>query len=314
MPWNKNPSLQLQDMYDQVYSHLIGTSKHRDSLLQILGQVIIAQGTPDVDTFGSLPNTSSLEWIKAILGLEHDSVMQIVTELHLLLEVENEDQFIRIRHPPFLEFLLDRARSQDLFIDVDEARLMLQDAPAVIGWIFSTAGTWMCQFLFLESSRSLTILKVWQFHHSSYHSLPMLVKGALARCNAAGLTSSLPETLPDVIFGKYKSLIRSAPLDRQPYTMVLKQICAILRVRTFRSFLLPWTALTLIQESGFPGFGESDIDTKVRTFWDIFTWKTLDSRYSSPGSMVVEYVKLIQSFVFCSRPAAYMPTRPCSRR
>jgi len=129
-------------MYDQVYSHLIDTSKHRDTLLRILGQVIIAQGTPsDVDTFGSLPNTSSLEWIKAILGLEHDSVMQIVTELHLLLEVENEVRYIRIRHPPFLEFLLDRARSQDLFIDVNEARLMLEDAPAIIGWIFSTAGT-----------------------------------------------------------------------------------------------------------------------------------------------------------------------------
>jgi len=78
--------------------------------------------------------------MKAILGLEHDSVMQIVTELHLLLEVETEDQYIRMRHPSFLEFLLDRARSQDLFIDVDEARLMLQDAPAIIGWIFSTAG------------------------------------------------------------------------------------------------------------------------------------------------------------------------------
>jgi len=140
MPWNQNSSLQLQDMCDQVYSHLIGTSKHRDSLLQILGQVIIAQGTPDVDTFGSLPNTSSLEWIKTILGLEHDSVIQIVTELHLLLEVENEDQYIRIRHPPFLEFLLDRARSQNFFIDVDEARLMLQDARAIIGWMFSTAG------------------------------------------------------------------------------------------------------------------------------------------------------------------------------
>jgi len=122
MPWNKNSSLQLQDMYDQVYSHLTGTSKHRDTLLRILGQVIIAQDMPpDVDTFGSLPNTSSLEWIKVILGLEHGSVMQIVTELHSLLEVGNEDRCIRIRHPPFLEFLLDRTRSQDLFIDVDEA-------------------------------------------------------------------------------------------------------------------------------------------------------------------------------------------------
>jgi len=121
----------------------------------------------------------------------------------------------------------------------------------------------------------------------------MLTKGALARCNAAGLTSSLPEILPNIIFGKYKSLVRSAPLDRQPYTMVLKQICATLRVRTLRGLLLPWTALIFIQESGFPGFGKPDIDTEVRMFWDTFTWKTLDSCPESPGSMVVEYAKLI---------------------
>jgi len=121
----------------------------------------------------------------------------------------------------------------------------------------------------------------------------MLVKGALARCNAAGLTSSLPEMLPNIIFAKYKSLVRSTPLDRQPYTMVLEQICATLRVRTFRGLLLPWTALIFIQDCGFPGFGKSDIDTKVRMFWDIYTWKTLNFRPSSPGLMVVGYVKLI---------------------
>jgi len=142
----------------------------------------------------------------------------------------------------------------------------------------------------------------------------MLTKGALARCNAAGLTSSLPEMLPNIIFGKYKSLVRSAPLDRQPYTMVLKQICATLRVRTFCGLLLPWTALIFIQESGFPGFSESDMDNEVRMFWDIFTWKTLDSPPSSPGLAVVKYVKLIRSFIFCSLPADYMLEGPCSRR
>jgi len=39
--------IQLQDMYDKVYSHLISSSQHRDTILQVLGQVIIAKGMPD---------------------------------------------------------------------------------------------------------------------------------------------------------------------------------------------------------------------------------------------------------------------------
>jgi len=133
MPWDKNSSLQLQDMYDQVYSYLIGTWRYRDTTLRILGQVIIAQGLPpDVTPIGSQPNSSSPKWIAAILNLEHDRVMQIVTRLHLLLEVENGDEGIRIRYPSLIEFLLDRTRSQDLFIDLDEARLVPRDAPATV--------------------------------------------------------------------------------------------------------------------------------------------------------------------------------------
>jgi len=114
------------------------------------------------------------------------------------------------------------------------------------------------------------------------------------------MTSFLPEMLPNIIFGKYKSLVRSAPLDRHSYTMDLMQICATLRVRIFCGLSLPWTELTFIQESGFPGFGESDIDTNLRMFWDTFTWRILDSRPSSPRLTIVKYVKLVRSFVFCS--------------
>ena len=141
MPWNRNSSLQLQDMYDQVYSYLTGAWKDRDTTLRILGQVIIAQGLPpDITSIGPPSNSSSSKWIAALLDLEHGRVMQIVTELRLLLNVENRDKDIRIRHPSFLDFLLDRTRSQDLFVDLDEARLVSRDAPAIIRWIFITKG------------------------------------------------------------------------------------------------------------------------------------------------------------------------------
>jgi len=142
MPWNENSSLQLQDMYDQVYTYLICISKSRRMTLRILGQVIMAQGMPaNVDTSAPPPNPSSPNWIEAILNLEHGRVIQMVTELRLLLKVENGDKDIKIRHPSFLEFLLDRTRSQDLFVDLDEARLVPRDSPAIIRWIFITNGT-----------------------------------------------------------------------------------------------------------------------------------------------------------------------------
>jgi len=130
MPWDENFSLQPQDMYDQVYAYLIRASKNQRTTLRALRQVILVQGMPTEDVSGSRPN-SSPNSITANLGLEHGSVMQIVTELHPLLEAGNEDEDIKFRHPSFVEFLLDRTRSQELFVDIDEARSLVQDAPAV---------------------------------------------------------------------------------------------------------------------------------------------------------------------------------------
>ena len=141
MPWNKNASFQLQDMYDQVYSYLIGTSRDRDTTLRILGQVIIAYRLPPDVTIIGPPLKSSPNWIAAILNLEQGYVMKIVTDLHLLLEVENGDNEIKIRHPSFLEFLLDRTRSQELFVDLDKAKLVPPGLPAIFRWIFITKCT-----------------------------------------------------------------------------------------------------------------------------------------------------------------------------
>jgi len=127
MPWSNNPSLKLQDMYDQVYSHLISSSQHRDTILQILGQVIIAKDIPrHVD-----PIASSPKQIAAILGLECDLVMEIAAEFRSLLASGNENTNIKIRQVSFLEFLLDSSRSQELYIDVDGALHILQHAPTL---------------------------------------------------------------------------------------------------------------------------------------------------------------------------------------
>jgi len=138
MPWNENPSLQLQDMYDRVYAHLICTSKHRETILQILGQVIIAKGmSSDVDVFGTPANSLSPKRLTKILGLEDGGLGRVIEEIPLMLELR--DKVVRIQDPSFLEFLLDRSRSRELFVDLEEARMTLRQAS--IKWIFNTEGT-----------------------------------------------------------------------------------------------------------------------------------------------------------------------------
>ena len=116
-------------MYDRVYSHLIINSPHRDTILQVLGQVAVTKDMPpDIDVIGIPVTFSSPRWITALLGLKPDLVMQLVTEFHSLLEVGDEHSDITIRQPAFLEFLLDSSRSQELCIDINGALLTLQHA------------------------------------------------------------------------------------------------------------------------------------------------------------------------------------------
>ena len=113
-------------MYDRVYSHLIINSPHRDTILQVLGQVIVTKDMPpDMDAIGIPANFSSPRSIAAILGLKPDLVMQLVTNFRSLLEVGDEYTNMTIRQPSFSEFLLDSSRSQELCIDINDTLLIL---------------------------------------------------------------------------------------------------------------------------------------------------------------------------------------------
>ena len=75
---------------------------------------------------------------------------------------------------------------------------------------------------------------------------------ALARCKDYELPPGLYKLLPNIVFGKYESLARSAPWTRHPATVVLKQICATLTVFIFHpgtfcsiNNLLPGQRITL---------------------------------------------------------------------
>jgi len=133
---------------------------------------------------------------------------------------------------------------------------------------------------------------VFALEKPSENSVSELLGAALAQCNAAGLATFLPDMLPNIIFDKYESLVRSAPCDRHPITVILKQICATLHVRPTRDLSLPWIELISMQDDGFPSFGDSAFSTKLQMFWDTFTWE-IDSYRSTPINLNILYVKLI---------------------
>ena len=70
------------------------------------------------------------------------------------------------------------------------------------------------------------------------NSVSDLLTIALVRCQDAGLSPRHYTLLPNIVFGKYESLVRSAPWTRHPATVILKQIYATLTVRIFHPFML----------------------------------------------------------------------------
>ena len=93
MPWHTNSSLQLQDMYDQVYFHLIGMSHHRTTILQVLGQCLFSDVMdPDLKIIGSPASATSPKRIETRLGLERGTISRILAPIHVLLDLEPETE------------------------------------------------------------------------------------------------------------------------------------------------------------------------------------------------------------------------------
>jgi len=66
---SKEFAIDVQATLDCLYTHLVGTSRHRDAILRILGQVMVAEGMPDdLDTIGFPANTYPLAELKPSLG------------------------------------------------------------------------------------------------------------------------------------------------------------------------------------------------------------------------------------------------------
>ena len=149
-------AIDLMAAHDCLYFHLVGMAQDRDTALQILGQVMVAEDMPsDVDIIGSPANTSSHDRVEIILGLEDGGIRRIFTDVrfNLVLQVGNRDQDIKIQDPAFRDFLRDRSRSKELYVDLDDARFTLQFV-APIRKVFGAQG--MCLMLSVTALRNVS--------------------------------------------------------------------------------------------------------------------------------------------------------------
>jgi len=125
-------AINVDDSYHCLFSHLIGSSQRRNTILQVLGQCLVSEGmNSNVDIIGTPANTSSPNRIEIILGLKHGTIPRLLANIRLVLEMGNGQQDITIHDLLFRRFLLNRHRSKELFVDLDDARLTLKFAAPI---------------------------------------------------------------------------------------------------------------------------------------------------------------------------------------
>ncbi|KAJ7451530.1 hypothetical protein FB451DRAFT_1051340 [Mycena latifolia] len=91
---------------DQLYSSIVSTNPDTESVLRILGAVLI------------LTDQASISVIEGLLGLEAGDVALTLNGLHSLLHVpQRSSQCITFYHASLPDFLLDATRSRNFYID-----------------------------------------------------------------------------------------------------------------------------------------------------------------------------------------------------
>ncbi|KAG7085381.1 hypothetical protein E1B28_002945 [Marasmius oreades] len=96
------------DNLDKLYLMILGANPDRDKrLLPILATIVVIRRT-------------SPGLIELVLGHSPGTVAQTLRAMHSVLDVRDRDDCITIYHKSFTDFLLDRARSREFFINKSE--------------------------------------------------------------------------------------------------------------------------------------------------------------------------------------------------
>jgi len=112
---------------DFLYTHITTNANHQQSILKVLGQLIIARDMASSDdTLGSPANSSSPKRLEAILNLHPGDIRRILTDMHSLLKIGTDWEDIKLLHASFPDFLLEKSRSKDFCVDLEAARITLE--------------------------------------------------------------------------------------------------------------------------------------------------------------------------------------------
>jgi len=211
---------------DQLYSCIVKTVKHREEVLLILGQLILAKEmSNEGDILGSPSNSTSQKRVEVILNLPIGDATRLLNSMHSVIDV-GED--LKLLHVSFQDFLLDPSRSNNFAVNLIEARTMLGMAYIrVICGPHSICVPWLSSLL--HSRFTLSVKPANKFK-------PDLSKmrKALQYCSGERLFERLFEELKDTdIVAEYELCVLAAPWKRYPATLVFGWICAILTVRIF---------------------------------------------------------------------------------
>jgi len=211
------------EQMNALYSFILRNAKYRARVKEILGLLLAARGI-SAEPGGSSTTGHSLTHaeIEKILKWKKGDVGLFLLDLHSIIENRESDQYIKVIHASLPDFLTDQARSQELFIDVNEARTQLN----------------VLEKEYMERTQSLLARLPITFLTSASDESLSVLSSAVALNRATGWPDDLTpmfETLD--IWAVYTTFVRSAPWKRHPATSVLKMMCVTLTVSRALSLL-----------------------------------------------------------------------------
>ena len=95
-------------LLDELYSHVLNSSEETERAISILGAIF----------YLNAKQSPTVEFLQALLQLEPDDIAMIFWDLHSIIHIPVSDKHpIHFYHASLRDFLMDRHRSGDLYID-----------------------------------------------------------------------------------------------------------------------------------------------------------------------------------------------------
>ncbi|KAL0571547.1 hypothetical protein V5O48_010423 [Marasmius crinis-equi] len=155
---NSRPSKSPFPQLDSLYHTVLTTTPCHDQVLSILAAILII---PDILKNSVVP---SLGFIGLLLGLPLTDVSRALQGLHSVLDIRGGRDAIAVFHRSFTDYLFDRTRSEQYFIDKSEQHYFLAQ-----GWLQALSSNRIENLSYVAYHASYVLFSNW---HRFCASLP----------------------------------------------------------------------------------------------------------------------------------------------